>query len=106
MVLSLDEDSMQVRPVLPEAPHGTATALEDKDLANPMPMILVGAALPTYIGSNPASRASMAMVESAFDAVSKGIATPDLGGQATTTEHTDEVIRRVRSTLDVWEALG
>jgi isocitrate/isopropylmalate dehydrogenase len=80
--------------------------LEGKDIANPMAMILAEAALLTYVGSDPASRASRAMVESVFESVSQGVATPDLGGQATTTEFTDEIIRRVRSKLEVWDSLG
>jgi len=106
MVLNLDEDAMRVRAVLAEAPHGTAPALEGKDIANPMAMILAEAALLTYFGSDSASRASRAMVESVFESVSQGVATPDLGGQATTTEFTDAVIHRVRSKLEVWDSLG
>ena len=44
--------------------------------------------------------------EAALEAVSDGIRTADLGGQATTTEFTDEVIRRVRTKIDVWSALA
>ena len=33
-----------------EAPHGTAPALEGKDIANPMGMILAGAAVLHYAG--------------------------------------------------------
>ena len=32
--------------------------------------------------------------------------TADLGGQIGTDEFTDEVIKRVRTKLDVWSALG
>jgi isocitrate dehydrogenase (NAD+) len=106
MVLSFDEDAMQVRTVLAEAPHGTAPALEGKDIANPMAMILAAAALLNYVDSESASRASRAMVESVFEAVSQGTATPDLGGQSTCSGFTDDIIRRVRTKLDVWESLG
>jgi hypothetical protein len=41
-----------------------------------------------------------------FEALGQGVATPDLGGQASMTGFTDEVIRRVTSKLDVWESLG
>jgi isocitrate/isopropylmalate dehydrogenase len=37
--------------------------------------------------------------------VADGVRTADLGGHAGTTEFTDEVIRRVRSKLDVWATL-
>jgi isocitrate/isopropylmalate dehydrogenase len=46
-----------------------------------------------------------AIRESALEAVSQGIRTADLGGDAGTTEFTDEVIRRVKSKLEVWAAL-
>ena len=32
--------------------------------------------------------------------------TPDLGGHASTTEFTDEVISRVRTKIDIWSSLG
>jgi isocitrate dehydrogenase (NAD+) len=106
MVLSFDEEAMHVQTVLAEAPHGTAPALEGKDIANPMAMILAGAALLSYVGSEAANRASRAIYESVFESVSQGVATPDLGGQATSTEFTGEIIRRVCSKLDVWDTLG
>jgi len=106
MVLAFDDDAIQVRVAMAEAPHGTAPALEGKNLANPMGMILAGAALLTYLGSPAADRASRALYESVFEALGQGIATPDLGGQASMTGFTDEVIRRVTSKLDVWETLG
>jgi len=34
------------------------------------------------------------------------VKTPDLGGQASTSESVDEVIREVRGKLEVWDALG
>jgi isocitrate dehydrogenase (NAD+) len=104
-VLSLD-DHFEVSVVLTEAPHGTAPSLEGKNIANPMAMILAGATLLRYVGSEQASAASRAIYEAVFEAVYDGIRTPDLGGQATTTEYTDEVIRRVQGKLEVWSALG
>ncbi|HXB04829.1 MAG TPA: isocitrate dehydrogenase, partial [Candidatus Angelobacter sp.] len=44
--------------------------------------------------------------EAALETVSDGIRTADLGGQASTTEFADEVIRRVRTKIDVWSALA
>jgi hypothetical protein len=38
--------------------------------------------------------------------VSAGTRTADLGGHASTTEFTDDVISRVRSKLEVWASLG
>jgi isocitrate/isopropylmalate dehydrogenase len=105
LVLAFDPQAAVVQTVMAEAPHGTAPALEGKDLANPMGMILAAAALLSYAGSRPASLASRAIYEACFEAVSHGIATPDLGGHTSTTEFTDEVIRRVVTKLEVWSTL-
>jgi isocitrate dehydrogenase (NAD+) len=103
-VLSFD-DAMQVKVVMTEAPHGTAPALEGKNIANPMAMILAGAAILYYIHTPKADRASRAIYESVFEAVNAGNATTDLGGRMTTTEFTDEVIQRVGAKLEVWGGL-
>jgi isocitrate dehydrogenase (NAD+) len=50
--------------------------------------------------------ASRAIYEATLETVSDGIRTADLGGHAGTSEFTDEVIRRVRSKLDVWASLA
>ena len=105
VILSLDEN-FQVKTVLTEAPHGTAPSLEGKNLANPMAMILAGAALLRYMKSDAALHASRAIYELVLEAVNDGIRTNDLGGSASTSEYTDEVIRRVRAKLEVWESLG
>ena len=106
IVLGFDASATEVRTVMAEAPHGTAPALEGKNIANPMAMILAGAALFTYIGSNQADQASRAIYEAAFEAVYQGIATPDMRGQSTTSEFTDEVFQRVVAKLEVWASLG
>jgi isocitrate/isopropylmalate dehydrogenase len=104
LVLSFD-DAIQVKAVLAEAPHGTAPALEGKNIANPMAMILAGAALLTYLRTPEADLASRAIYESVFEAVYAGKATTDLGGSLSTTEFTDEVIQHVNAKLDVWSGL-
>ncbi len=106
LVLGFDSSATEVRTVMAEAPHGTAPALQGKNIANPMAMILAGAALFTYIDDQAAEKASRAIYEAAFEAVYQGIATPDMRGQSTTTEFTDEVIRRVEAKLEVWSSLG
>jgi isocitrate dehydrogenase (NAD+) len=103
-ILSFDEN-MNVRVVVTEAPHGTAPGLYGKNVANPMAMILAGAALLAHIPDVAAQRASRAIYEATLEAVHQGVRTADLGGHASTTEFTDEVIRRVSSKLEVWEAL-
>ena len=50
--------------------------------------------------------ASRAIYEAALEAVGEEIRTMDLGGHAHTDEFTDEVIKRVRTKLDVWDSLG
>jgi isocitrate dehydrogenase (NAD+) len=108
VVLSLDE-GFEVRAVMTEAPHGTAPALLGKDIANPMAMIMAAAALLHYIGvAGPAEAelASRAVYESVLEATATGVRTPDLGGSATTTEFTSEVVARVRTKIDIWSSLG
>ena len=105
LLISFD-DEWRPNVVMAEAPHGTAPSLEGKNLANPTAMILAGAALFRYVEKPVASQAARAIYESIFEAVYDGIRTPDLGGSSTTTEFTDEIIRRVSSKLEVWQALG
>jgi isocitrate/isopropylmalate dehydrogenase len=106
LVLGFDQSATQVTAVMAEAPHGTAPALQGKNIANPMAMILAGAALLGYVGSPEAECASRAIYESVFEAVYEGLRTADLGGDATMRGFTDEVIRRVRMKREVWKALG
>jgi isocitrate/isopropylmalate dehydrogenase len=105
VIFNFDED-FEVKIALTEAPHGTAPSLQGKNIANPMAMILAGAAILRYVGDARAAKASRAIYESTLEAVYDGVRTPDLAGQATTTEFTDEVIHRVKGKLEVWEALG
>jgi isocitrate dehydrogenase (NAD+) len=98
VLLALD-DELRVRVAMSEAPHGTAPALEGKDIANPMGMILAAAAVLHYAGEagvEEAERASAAVYEAVFDTAAAGIRTPDLKGHASTTEFTDAVIERLR----------
>lgn len=106
LVLGFEKDTSEVRVAMAEAPHGTAPTLQGKNIANPMAMILAGAALLTFIKTSEAEKASRAIYESVFESVYAGQATTDLGGSLTTSEFTDEVIRRVGSKLEVWADLG
>src|SRR5262245_5438216 len=108
VLLAFDED-YEPSAVMSEAPHGTAPALQGKDIANPMAMILAGAAVLHYAGTlgvEDAGTASRAIYESVLEATATGVRTPDLGGHSTTTEFTDEVIGRVRTKIDIWASLG
>jgi isocitrate/isopropylmalate dehydrogenase len=92
-----------------EAPHGTAPALQGKDLANPLAMILACGAVLRHAAERHGAaceRASRAIYEAALETVGSGIRTPDLGGSAGTTEFTTAVVERVRTKLEVWSSLG
>jgi isocitrate/isopropylmalate dehydrogenase len=104
LVLAFDE-SLKPSCVMAEAPHGTAPRLFGKNVANSMAMILAGAALLSYIDDERARRASQAIYESVLQTLRGGIATGDLGGQASTTEFTDAVIENIVANLDAWETL-
>jgi isocitrate/isopropylmalate dehydrogenase len=98
------EEDYEPRAILAEAAHGTAPSLQGKNVANPMAMILAGAALLTY-GDEQTQQVGRAIREACLEAVSQGVRTADLGGHAGTTEFTDEVIRRVKTKLEVWATL-
>ncbi|MBV8480570.1 MAG: isocitrate dehydrogenase, partial [Actinobacteria bacterium] len=98
------EDDFEPAAIMAEAAHGTAPSLEGKNVANPMAMILAGAALLSH-GDETTQRAGRAVREACLEAVAAGSRTADLGGELGTSEFTDEVIARVRQKLDVWAAL-
>jgi isocitrate dehydrogenase (NAD+) len=100
ILLALD-DQLSPAVAMAEAPHGTAPALEGKDVANPMAMILAVGALLGFAGERDdgAARASAAIYDAVMDATGAGIRTPDLKGHASMTEFTDAVIERVRAEL-------
>ncbi len=105
LLLSFDAQ-FQPRVVMAEAPHGTAPSLQGKNVANPLAMILAGATLLTFISGDVYSTAARAIREAAFEALADGVRTFDLHGDATTTQFTDEVIRRVKSKLEAWSLLS
>jgi isocitrate dehydrogenase (NAD+) len=101
VLLAFDQE-YEPSAVMAEAPHGTAPALQGKDIANPMAMILATAAVLHYAREETASRA---VYESVLEATASGVRTPDLGGHATSSEFTSEVISRVRTKIDIWASL-
>ncbi|GAB4109232.1 MAG: homoisocitrate dehydrogenase [Roseiflexaceae bacterium] len=103
LLISFD-DNWNTRVVMAEAPHGTAPSLFGKNIANPMAMILAGASLLNYTNAH-GQMAARAISEAVFEAVYDDIRTSDLSGHATTTEFTDEVIKRVKTKLAVWPSL-
>ena len=117
VLLALD-DELKTSVAMSEAPHGTAPALEGKDVANPMAMILAVGALLHYAGDTTASAddvdeavaknaetASRAVYEAVLETVGGGVRTSDLGGHSSTTEFTDSVLELVRRKLEVWASL-
>ena len=98
-----DDEPEKLTVVMAEAAHGTAPSLQGKNVANPMAMILAGAALLSYVegGDEPAR----ALREACLEAVAQGVRTADLGGHSGTTEFTDEVIERTKAKLEVWATL-
>jgi len=98
------EDDFEPAAIMAEAAHGTAPSLQGKNVANPMAMILAGAALLSHGGAE-AESAGRAIREASLEAVAQGARTADLGGHLGTTEFTDEVIERVRAKLEVWATL-
>ena len=98
MLFSLSRDG-EVSVAMAEAPHGTAPRLQGKNLANPLAMLLAGAGVLDYVGTDAATRAAQAMRDGCLGAIRDGVRTADLGGHAHTTEFTDEVISRMRTSL-------
>jgi isocitrate dehydrogenase (NAD+) len=98
------EDDFEPAAIMAEAAHGTAPSLEGKNVANPMAMILAGAALLSHCGEE-AQRAGRAIREACLEAVASGARTSDLGGHLGTSEFTDEVISRTKAKLEVWATI-
>lgn len=105
MVISVDDQGEKVDCIMAEAPHGTAPALEGRNVANPMGMILAAAGMLSYMKENELKQASRAIYEATLETVYDGIRTSDLGGSANTDDFTNEVIRRVKAKLEVWSSL-
>jgi len=100
-----DDDVDRPTALMAEAAHGTAPALEGKDVANPMAMILAAAALLAHTDEEVCQSAGRAIREATLEAVAEGVRTADLAGHHGTTAFTDEVIRRTRTKREVWESL-
>jgi isocitrate/isopropylmalate dehydrogenase len=108
-VLLAFDDDYDTQVAMAEAPHGTAPALQGKDVANPMAMLLSCAAVLHYAGVRGfagANTASRAIYESVLEATAAGVRTPDLGGHHGTTDFTSDVVERVGRKIDVWSSLG
>ncbi|NNN02292.1 MAG: isocitrate dehydrogenase [Acidimicrobiaceae bacterium] len=100
VLLSLDAD---LRPTvaMAEAPHGTAPSLEGKNVANPMAMLLAGAALLDQAAArydDPKYRVAGSRLRAAtLEGAAQGVRTFDLGGGSSTSGVVDDVIERLKS---------
>jgi isocitrate/isopropylmalate dehydrogenase len=103
LLVAFDEEYAPLA-LMAEAAHGTAPSLQGKDVANPMAMILAGAALLSH-ADEAAQQAGRALREACLETVAAGVRTADLSGHAGTREFTEEVIRRTTQKLEVWSAL-
>ncbi len=80
-----------------EPVHGSAPDIAGRGIANPIATIRAAAMLLAYLGEHAAAQS----VDNAVDAVLRdGPWTPDLGGNATTVEVTNEIVRRVKNRQD------
>jgi isocitrate dehydrogenase (NAD+) len=78
-----------------EAVHGSAPDIAGRDLANPMALIRSGILMLRHLGmTEVADRLRNALREVV---VEKGILTRDLGGTASTTEFTDQIVRAIEA---------
>lgn len=99
VLMSLD-DELRPKVAMAEAPHGTAPSLQGKNVANPMAMLLAGAALLDQAGAklkDPLFRdAGNRLRNATLEGASEGYRTFDLGGDSSTSGVVDDVIARLR----------
>jgi isocitrate/isopropylmalate dehydrogenase len=105
MLVAFSGDDLEPTALMAEAAHGTAPSLQGKDVANPLAMILAAAALLAQTDDERGRNAGRAIREAALEAISQGVKTADLGGSATSSGFTTDVIVRTRSKLEVWSTL-
>ena len=98
VLLALDAD-LQPVVAMAEAPHGTAPSLAGKNVANPMAMLLACAAVLDYaaVGDRDLDGAAASIRRATLGATADGVRTFDIGGEASTSEVVDEVIRRMQA---------
>ena len=70
------------------------------------PRLRRGAAVRVARPARTLERASRAIYEAVLEASAAGVRTPDLGGHASTSGFTSEVITRVQTKIEVWASLG
>jgi isocitrate dehydrogenase (NAD+) len=101
VLLALDEN-LHPTVAMAEAPHGTAPSLAGKNVANPMAMLLACAAVFEHAaarGDRAVEQAARVIRQTTLSVAAAGIRTFDLGGDQSTSEVVDEVVRRVTTEL-------
>ncbi len=100
VLMSLDED-LRPKVAMAEAPHGTAPSLQGKNVANPMAMLLAGAALLDQAGARLGDAtfrtAGTRLRNATLEGAAEGFRTFDLGGDSSTSGVVDDVIARLRA---------
>jgi isocitrate dehydrogenase (NAD+) len=100
ILLSLDHD-LHPKVAMAEAPHGTAPSLQGKNVANPMAMLLAGAALldqaAIHLSDGRYHDAGTRLRTATLAGAAEGVRTFDLGGEASTSDVVDDVIKRLRA---------
>lgn len=101
VLLSLDKD-LHPRVAMAEAPHGTAPSLQGQNVANPMAMLLAGAAVldqaAVHLGDASYQLAGARLRAATLEGAAQGIRTFDLAGKASTSDVVDDVIARLQPT--------
>jgi isocitrate/isopropylmalate dehydrogenase len=100
ILLALGDD-LRATVAMAEAPHGTAPSLAGKNVANPTAMLLACAAVLDHAAASdpPLGDAARAIRQATLGTATDGVRTFDLGGDASTSQVVDEVVRRVASAL-------
>ena len=100
VVMSLD-DELRPKVAMAEAPHGTAPSLQGKNVANPMAMLLAGAALldqaAARLNDSSFLDAGTRLRNATLEGAAEGYRTFDLGGDSSTSGVVDDVIARLRA---------
>jgi len=81
-------------PSMFEPVHGSATDIIGKGIANPIGQIWTAKMMLDHFGEDELGDILLDMIE---EVTNDGIITPDLGGNATTIEVTDEIIKRLQT---------
>lgn len=99
VLLALDKE-LRPKVAMAEAPHGTAPSLQGKNVANPMAMLLAGAAIldqaALHLGDDRYHDAGARLRSATLSGAAAGVRTSDLGGSASTSEVVDDVIIRLK----------